>query len=76
MATTKKKPTEVPPTRVAARPQSERRVEVSQSAATTGAPPSYEEVSRRAFEIWDRSGRAPGHDLEHWLQAESELRGA
>lgn len=74
MATTKKKTTtEVPAARVAARPQSERRVEVS--PPVKGAqPPSYDDISRRAFEIWDRSGRQPGHDLENWLRAESELR--
>lgn len=72
MATTKKKTTtEVPPARVAARPQAERRVEVSPKAAQ---PPSNDDISRRAFEIWDRSGRQPGHDLENWLRAESELR--
>ncbi len=73
MATTKKKTTtEIPAARVAARPQSERRVEVS--AAASRAAPSYEDISRRAFEIWDSSGRQPGHDLENWLRAESELR--
>lgn len=75
MATTKKKNSpEVPAARVAARPQSERRVEVSPATAATKAPPSNEAISRRAFEIWDSSGRQPGHDLENWLRAESELR--
>ncbi len=75
MATTKKKTTtEVPAARVAARPQSERRVEVSSSASASTASPSYEDISRRAFEIWDATGRQPGHDLENWLRAESELR--
>ena len=70
MATTKKKTTEVPAARVAARPQSERRVEVSPSSARH---PSYDEISRRAFEIWDRDGRPSGHDVENWLRAETEL---
>lgn len=69
MATTKKKTTEVPASRVAARSRSERRVEVSERQ------PSYDEISRRAFEIWDSTGRAPGHDVENWLRAETELRG-
>jgi len=33
----------------------------------------YDAIARRAFEIFDNSGRFPGHDLEHWLQAESEI---
>jgi len=51
-------------------------VEVSSSASATAAktPPSYDDISRRAFEIWDATGRQPGHDLENWLRAESELR--
>ena len=30
-------------------------------------------IARRAFEIFEERGRAFGHDLEDWLQAESEL---
>ncbi len=32
-----------------------------------------EAVARRAFEIFERRGCAPGHHEEDWLQAESEL---
>jgi hypothetical protein len=75
MATPKKK-TVVPPSRVAARPQAERRVDVAREPAVKSmAGPSFQEVSRRAFEIWERNGRLPGRDLENWLQAEAELRG-
>lgn len=77
MATTKKKTNDAPAkARVAARPQSERRVEVSAVPSRPQAQPSYEQISRRAFELWDRSGRQHGHDVENWLQAEAELRGA
>jgi hypothetical protein len=38
--------------------------------------PSWEEISRRAFEIWEHDGRPAGRDLEHWLQAEAELGGS
>jgi len=31
------------------------------------------EIRRRAFELWDRSGRPVGRDEEFWLQAEHEL---
>ena len=69
-----KKRTEVT-SRVAARPQEDRSVLVSREPAATGAAlPSFQAVSRRAFEIWEGSGRLPGRDLENWLQAESELR--
>ncbi len=75
MATPKKK-TEVTTTRIAARPQAERRVEVAREpGARSNSEPTYDAVSRRAFEIWERNGRMPGHDVENWLQAEAELRG-
>jgi HSP20 family protein len=32
----------------------------------------YDSVSRRAFEIFENSGRAVGRDLDNWVQAESE----
>jgi len=33
----------------------------------------FNEISRRAFEIFEGSGQMFGHELEHWLQAEREL---
>lgn len=33
----------------------------------------YDSIARRAFEIFDGNGRWFGHELDHWLQAESEL---
>lgn len=35
---------------------------------------SYEEIARRAFEIWESEGKPKGLDRDHWLQAETELR--
>jgi len=32
-----------------------------------------EKIRRRAYEIYLERGGEPGHDLEHWLQAEREL---
>ena len=32
-----------------------------------------EQVSRRAFELYEQRGREDGHHLDDWLQAESEL---
>ena len=33
----------------------------------------FEEVSQRAFELFQRRGSLPGGDLDDWLQAEREL---
>lgn len=37
------------------------------------AVPSHEDIERRAHEIWLERGAEPGHELDHWLQAEEEL---
>jgi HSP20 family protein len=34
---------------------------------------AFEAIARRAFEIFERNGHQPGHELDNWLQAESEL---
>ena len=37
---------------------------------------TFEElVRRRAYEIYEASGRPDGRAHEHWLQAEAEIRG-
>ena len=35
--------------------------------------PTTEEITQRAYEIFLGRGAEPGHDLDDWLQAESEL---
>jgi len=30
-------------------------------------------IRRRAQELYERSGKLPGHDLENWCQAETEI---
>jgi len=39
-------------------------------------PPAdqQESIRRRAEEIYIRSGKIPGHDLDNWAQAEQEIR--
>jgi HSP20 family protein len=32
-----------------------------------------EQISRRAYEIFERNGRIDGHDIEDWFKAESEI---
>jgi HSP20 family protein len=34
---------------------------------------TYELISRRAFELFESRGAAPGHEKDDWLRAESEL---
>ena len=33
----------------------------------------HDVIARRAFEIFESNGGSPGHDLEDWFRAESEL---
>jgi len=33
----------------------------------------YDVITRRAFDIFESRGRSPGHELEDWFRAESEL---
>jgi hypothetical protein len=33
-------------------------------------------IARKAYQIWEAAGRPNGRELEHWLQAEAELRAA
>jgi hypothetical protein len=73
MATAKKK-TEVAASRNAGLPQGERRTVTSARTASSSAEPSYEQISERARQIWERNGCPSGRDLENWLQAETELK--
>ena len=34
---------------------------------------TYDSIARRAFELFEDSGRTFGHDLEDWFQAEAEV---
>lgn len=40
------------------------------SSTTTG---SADQISRRAYELWENEGRPEGSDMKHWLQAEKEF---
>jgi len=35
---------------------------------------THSDIANRAYELFLANGAAHGRDLEHWLQAESELR--
>lgn len=43
------------------------------SIAMPNQPITAEDIRRRAYELWEKNGRAHGRHLEHWLQAEREL---
>ncbi len=65
MAKAAKKPEEV----VTASDRTPRRA--AQQTKNTDA-----EIARRAYDLYLARGRADGHDVEDWLQAESELNGS
>ena len=35
----------------------------------------HDAIAQRAYELFVRDGARHGHDVEHWLRAEQELRG-
>lgn len=35
--------------------------------------PTPEEIARTAYFLWEKNGRPEGHDVKHWLEAESLL---
>ena len=45
----------------------------TKTPATVSPVDLQELVRHRAFELYEQRGREDGHDLEDWLQADSEL---
>lgn len=43
------------------------------SSKPAGGLQEQEQISLRAYELYEQRGREDGHDLEDWLQAESEV---
>lgn len=39
-------------------------------------PDQYGEIAQRAYSLWEVEGRPSGRELDHWLRAEAEFRGA
>jgi hypothetical protein len=39
----------------------------------SGFVPAPDEVARRAYFTYVNQGSRPGHDVQHWLEAESQL---
>lgn len=46
---------------------------VPNSARTVPSMPSHEQVSLRAYEIYQSGGYAQGRDQQDWLRAEQEM---
>jgi hypothetical protein len=42
----------------------------------SNSTPTQEQIARRAYEIFVERGQPAGRDLEHWLEAERQLRTA
>ena len=40
---------------------------------TKSTPDLQEQIRRRAHELYEQRGRDEGHELDDWLQAESEV---
>ena len=34
-----------------------------------------QQIQQRAYELYEQRGRTDGHELDDWLQAESEIKG-
>jgi hypothetical protein len=43
------------------------------SDASNRKSPTHEEISVRAYEIFEERGSIPGDDVSNWLEAEAEL---
>jgi hypothetical protein len=41
---------------------------------TTHTDVTQDDIARRAYEHYEERGRQPGHELDDWLQAETEMR--
>jgi len=57
------------PPAAAPRPTSARNL----SSNETAFSPSPDEVARRAYFSYENAGSLPGHEVQHWLQAEADL---
>ena len=41
-----------------------------------GSKPTTAAIEKRAYELWEKDGRKPGHSDKYWMQAEQELLAA
>jgi hypothetical protein len=50
--------------------------ELATLGTTAAEANSEERIRERAYELYEARGREEGHDVEDWLEAESEIVGA
>jgi len=62
-----------PPIGSMAKPEADNKVDHKIDNRVDSRVDSYEEISARAYELYVARGREEGHDLEDWLQAETEI---
>jgi hypothetical protein len=36
--------------------------------------PAHEDIAKLAYSIFEKNGKAPGRDIENWLEAERQLQ--
>ena len=51
-----------------------RRAGTKPRQATTSVRIAHEQIAQRAHEIWVKQGCRHGHDQQHWLEAERQLK--
>jgi hypothetical protein len=44
------------------------------TAVVAATPPTHDDIAKRAFEIYVKTGRRQGRCKHNWLQAEQDLR--
>lgn len=44
--------------------------------AVPGKLSIYDQIARKAYEIYEQRGRERGKDVEHWLEAEQFIMGS
>jgi hypothetical protein len=49
---------------------------MAKTLVSNSTAPTHDEIAAQAYQIYLREGCVTGRDLEHWLQAEAELRSA
>jgi len=47
---------------------------MAKTLVSNSSAPTHDEIAAHAYEIYLREGCVAGRDLDHWLQAEAELR--
>jgi hypothetical protein len=34
---------------------------------------NYDQIAKRAYELWEQAGKPEGQETQHWVQAEDEI---